>query len=129
MEISGFDEVAEAFTVIPARMAPKIKGVVSKGALNVKKQLQAEASKSSSFGVIAASIGYDLTETSAGGGTSVEAEIGPQRERNDSAGLLGAYWGWSKGGGGSLPDPLIALEAEAPNFLDAIFQLTGELDG
>jgi hypothetical protein len=129
MEASGFDEVAEALTSIPAQMAPKVKGVVSRGALNIKRQLQEEARSSPSFRPLARSIGFDLVEGSFGGDTAVEASIGPDKSRDGAAGLLGGYFGWSKGGGGSLPDPVNALLEEAPNFLENIFQLTERLEG
>lgn len=129
MEASGFDEVAEALTSIPARMAPKVRGIVSKGALNIKQQLQAEARTSRSFRPVARSIGFDLVEGSFGGDSAVEASIGPEKSRDGAGGLLGAYYGWSKGGGGSLPDPMAALMEEAPNFLESMFQLTEGLEG
>ena len=114
-----FAELAADLASAPGRVEREVKQVVSKGSLNVKNQLVREASGSSHFKGVARSIGYDLTVTAA----YVEGEIGPQKERNAAAGLLGAYWGWSKGGGGSLPDPLGALEAEKPNVTNALERL------
>lgn len=125
--MSDLDDLAEDLTAIPAAMVPKVKGVVSKGALNIKKQLQAEARQSPHFKGLARSIGYDLVVGEFAGDASIEASIGPDKARNDSAGLLMAYWGQSRGGGGSLPDPINALLEEAPNFLENIFQLTERL--
>lgn len=106
---------------IEARLVPKIKPVVSKGALNIKNQLVREANESTHFSSLSRAIGYELSE----GADGVEAEIGPQKERNAAAGLLGAYWGWSRGGGGTLPDPLLALEAEEPRFVQSIAEVAG----
>ena len=122
------DEVAAlaaSLSSAPGRVEREVKQVVSKGSLNVKNQLMREAGASTHFKGLARSIGYDLTATAA----FVEGEIGPQKERNAAAGLLGAYWGWSRGGGGTLPDPLGALEAEQPNVTAALEQLVGEILG
>lgn len=105
----------------PERVMREVKAVVSKGSLNIKNQLISEASGSRSFGQIARAIGYDMTET----GNSVESEIGPDSSRNSAGGLLMAYYGQSRGGGGTLPDPIGALEAEGPNFIAALERLDG----
>lgn len=114
--MSDLERLASDLSASPERVMREVRQSVSKGSLNIKKQLIAEASGSSSFGQLARSIGYDLAVT----GNSVEAEIGPQKSRDGSAGLLMAYWGQSRGGGGSLPDPLGALEAEGPNLINAL---------
>jgi hypothetical protein len=117
--VSDLEALATDLTSAPRRVAREVKQVVSKGSLNVKNQLIQEASGSAHFGQVARSIGYDLTVTDA----YVEGEIGPQKERDMSAGLLGAYWGWSKGGGGTLPDPIGALQAEEPKVAEALERL------
>lgn len=106
---------------VEARVVPKVKPVVSRGALNIKNQLVREANESGHFSALSRAIGYELSE----GADGVEAEIGPQKERNAAAGLLGAYWGWSRGGGGTLPDPLLALEAEEPRFIEGLAKVAG----
>lgn len=105
----------------PDRVMREVKQVVSKGALNVKQQLIGEAQGSRSFRSIGRSIGYDLNTTA----DSVEGEIGPDKSRNSSAGLLMAYYGQSRGGGGTLPDPLLALQAEEPGFIAALENVAG----
>ena len=119
--MSDFDELASDLASSPERVMREVKSVVSKGSLNIKNQLVSEAQGSRSFGQIARSIGYELTET----GNSVEGEIGPDSSRNSAGGLLMAYYGQSRGGGGTLPDPLGALEAEGPNFIAALERLDG----
>lgn len=111
--------LAASLSSAPGRVEREVKQVVSKGSMNIKNQLIREARTSDSFYHLALSIGYDITETDA----YIEGEIGPQKERHASAGLLGAYWGWSKGGGSSLPDPLGALEAEQPRMSEALTRL------
>ena len=117
--MSDITELAALLALASGRVEREVKQVVSKGSLNVKNQLMREAAGSTHFKGLARSIGYDLTVTSA----FVEGEIGPQKERNAAAGLLGAYWGWSNGGGGTLPDPIGALEAEEPNVTEALARL------
>lgn len=115
------EHLASDLASSPERVMREVSAVVSKGSLNIKNQLIQEASTSPSFRSVARSIGYDLNVD----GNSAEGLIGPQKERDGAAGLLGAYWGWSKGGGGSLPDPINALEAEAANFTDALQNIAG----
>lgn len=105
----------------PDRVVREVKQVVSKGSLNVKQQLVSEAQGSRSFRSLGRSIGYDLNSTA----DSVEGEIGPDKSRNSSAGLLMAYYGQSRGGGGTLPDPLLALQAEEPGFVAALENVAG----
>ena len=104
-------------------MVRALPGVVKKGAGNIKKTMQADFSRSKSFGHIARTISYD-TRIGAGG---VEAEVGPDKSRGGGARLAHiAYWGGSRGGGASVRDPAHALEAEGDNFENAIGKL---LDG
>lgn len=102
-----------------ASTAREVRAVVTKGALNIKEQLRAEASGSTHFGQVARSINFDVRETSGG----VEAEIGPDKQRSPS-GKLGniAYFGTSRGGG-TLPDPEGALQAEGERFERALLDL------
>ena len=105
------------------RIKTDARAVIAKGALNIKSQMMAEASKSRHL-KIARVISYDLRDTAGG----VEAEIGPTKGGEGSlAGIAyfgGSSWrgrekpgrGWQQGpgGGGTIPDPQGALEAEAP---------------
>ena len=135
--MSDFDELASDLASSPERVMREVRQVVSKGALNIKKQLISEAQGSQSFGRIAATINYDTKVD----GNSAEAEIGPNKgvatpwgsrrgsrpgSDGSAASLAGfAYFGGSRGGGATLPDPLLALEAEEPNFIAALERLDG----
>lgn len=121
IDASELNQLAADFTNVSAHVIPKVKGVVSKGALNVKNQLVAEAGQSPHFKQLARAIGYELTADDDG----IEAAIGPEKERNAAGGLLGAYWGWSRGGGGTLPDPAVALADEEPKFVENIAKVAG----
>ena len=99
----------------------KVAAVVTKGAVNIRAQLKGEASASSHFR-LASQISYDLRF----GFTGIEAEVGPEKR---GAGNLAniAYFGGSHGGGGTLPDPRGALDAETPKFIKALEDLAGEV--
>lgn len=119
-DASDFQRAATDLRAAGRSLDGEIRPALSKGALNVKNQLQAEARRSRHFR-IERHISYDLRTA---GGT-LEAEIGP--EAVGAGNLLGAYFGWSNGGGGTLPDPKGALEAEGPRFEDAIGDILDRL--
>lgn len=93
----------------------QIRPVVNKGALNIKNQLRDEMASSRHFKGVASAISYDLDPDSFG------AEIGPSSEGGSPGNLANiAYFGGSNGGGGTVPDPSSALEAEGPRFIEAL---------
>ena len=118
MAVDDFSQL-DAFAAVLAQavpsIQPKVKAVVSKGALNIKKQLREEAEKSLHFKGVAWTISYDITEDAG----EVGAEVGPEKK---AAGNLGniAYFGGVHGGGATLPDPQLALEVEADRFIAAL---------
>ena len=124
-DTNELEQLAADFQAIPARLVPKVRGVVAKGALNVKNQLRREARESEHFGVIEPTIDYDLVVGEFGGDASIEASIGPNATSGGAALLAGAYYGWSRGGGGTLPDPVMALEEEEPKFVENLATLAG----
>lgn len=100
----------------------KVRPIVSKGALNIKNQMQKDAQSSQHFGQIAPTIDYDINQTSDG----FEAEVGPNKARGGSASLAGiAYFGSSRPGGGTLPDPVHALNDEAGRFVENLAKAAG----
>lgn len=92
----------------------KVRPAIAKGALNVKKQMRDEAAQSQHFR-IAHTISYDLT----GNRDFAQAEIGPVKGGAGSLANI-AYFGGAHGGGGTIPDPQGAADAEAPNLEKAI---------
>lgn len=109
---SDFSELRKLIQDL-GQLAPEVKaearGVLQKGALNIKRQMQAEASATRHYN-FAHRITYETKDTAGG----VEAEIGP--ETGGVASLAGiAYFGGVNGGGGTIADPQGALDAEAPN--------------
>ena len=90
--------------------------VVSKGALNIKTDMQTElrGSGNAGFRYVASTVSYDLED---GGMTAV---IGPTKPRGALANI--AYFGSYKGGG-TREDPVEALNREAPRFEQALAQV------
>ena len=126
IDMSEVRQLAVEFKQVPAAMRHRAQPVVAKGLVNIKEQLQREmrgrlTPKSTAVGNrIAAFISYDLDADGFGG------EVGPRKE---GAGNLAniAYFGGAHGGGGTVPDPRGALEAEAPRFEKALADMAAEL--
>ena len=117
-----FDSLAADLASSPERVMREIRQVVSKGSLNIKQQLVEDARGSEWFGKISLAMNYEITET----GNSVESEIGPEKEKHKAASLWPiAYFGGSNGGGGTLPDPINAMEAEEPKLIAFLEALDG----
>jgi len=118
-DTSDLDGLIRDFGKIPADMVPKVRGVVSKAAVNTKKIMRRDARGSRAFEQIARTIDYDLTVR----GDVVEAEIGPSG--GGSASLAGiAYFGTSRPGGGTVRNPEDAMLEEAPRFYEFAFKAT-----
>lgn len=103
---------------VPDRVAQQVPAVVSRGALNIKKQLKREMGASRSFGSVSRAISYDLSSFSGFGGGEYKAEIGPEKGSPGSLANI-AYFGTSRGGG-TVPTPDGALAAEGPRFESAL---------
>ena len=117
VDVSELRKLAFDLSNAPKLVRSEARAVVSKGALSIKNQMRDEVARSRHFR-FAHTISYDMRMT----GDTVEAEIGP--EPGGVGSLAGfAYFGGVNGGGGTVPDPQGALDAEAPNvekYLDAL---------
>lgn len=117
LDDSQLRALSQDLGLVPNGLLPKVRGVVKKGALNVKNTMQADLRASSSFHHAARSVDFEEVSSGAFGQTAIAAEIGPNKSRANTAGLAGfAYFGGSLGGGGTVRDPAEALAEEAPNF-------------
>ena len=106
-------------------IAPQVRGVMTKGALNIKNVLQADMKASRYFKGVASSITYETKVER----DAIEVEIGPDKSKGDGEGGLaniayfgGTGWGGSQSGG-TVADPQLALDAESPvieRFLEEI---------
>jgi hypothetical protein len=129
IEVEGLAPLAADMRAATDRLRKDIGQVVSKGALNIKQQIRNDFRASSYFGKtgIVSTIKYNRKDTA----DSIEAEIAPYLDNDGTGGLTGiAIHGGSRGGGGTVADPIHALQAEAPNFTEALAALAGTvLDG
>lgn len=115
LDVSELRSFAADLTSASLKAVLAVRPAVSKGALNIKTQMRAEMGESAHFRQVVPAIDYDLLD----GGLT--AEIGPDTT-GETVGDLAhiAYFGGSPGGGGTVPDPIRALEAEAPKFEKAL---------
>lgn len=120
-EVRAFAAVLDAAGAATER---QVAAVVERGALNIKNQLVAEMGSGGTGGRVAATISYDITSSSVFGGGHIEAEIGPVKGGSGSLANF-MYFGTSTGGG-HIPDPSGALEAEIPRFENALLALMAE---
>lgn len=117
-------EFAKDLRAAGSGIASKVLPVVHKGAGNIKRQQRAEMRASKHFKGVARTIDYTMKfgtgSRAAGGAGAIEAEIGPRSGRGSPGALANiAYFGGSRGGG-TVPDPKGALEAEGPRFERAL---------
>lgn len=118
IDFSQVDRLADDLLDVPAETRPKFRAVISKGALNIKNGMRAEASGGHSYRHFPRSITYDLTG-------EFEAEIGPDKALVQGA--LGnlLYFGRSKTAGVlNINGP---LEREAPRTVDAIADVAEDI--
>ncbi|WP_314325442.1 hypothetical protein [Paenarthrobacter ilicis] len=123
MEIDGseLNDLGDSFAQAASRIIPETRKVVEKGSLNVKKDIQASF-RGSSFEGAVRNIRYRVENTEDG----IEGSIAPYLEQEGYGSLVGiALYGSSRGGGGTVVDPLVALQAEAPRFEKALSDVVG----
>lgn len=101
-------ELSVSIRRVPAAVEDEVRAVIQKGSLNIKNQMISEARGHRHFPRLAGSITYE-THILPGG---IVGEIGP--DKGVLAGI--AYFGTSKPGGKTVPDPKGALDAEAPSI-------------
>lgn len=104
-DTSQVDDLAQDLARAGSDVERKAEPVIERGALNIKNQLREEMQASAHFRPVARAISYDRD--------GLEADIGPERGSPGSLANI-AYFGSSRGGG-TVPDPIHALEAEVPN--------------
>ena len=106
---------------VPAKVVIGVRPAVVKAGVNMKNQLREEMDKSKHFKA-SRSINFDVSD----GGLAVA--VGPSKGKPGSIANI-AYFGGVNGGGGTVPDPRGALDAEAPRFEKALTDLVGEILG
>lgn len=106
--IDQIDQLSADLRALPEHARSDARQVIKRGAVSVKRQLVSEMQTSPSFRGVASAISFDMEERAG----SVEAVIGPTKGAPGSLANI-AYWGGSRGGG-TVPEPMGALQAEAP---------------
>lgn len=102
---------------VPAKLAANVVKVIPKTGLAMKKRMQADFRQSTYFKQIAKSVDYDVKRLGFGGDAVIQVEVGPNKSRDTSASLAGiAYFGSSRSGGATVPDPVVPMRLEAPVF-------------
>ena len=117
IDTSEVRELVADMRQVEPRLARRLRPTVTKGALNIRRDLRRQMGSSRHFKGFA-DISYDLDPDGFG------AEIGPDRPgRGQGANL--AYFGTSRGGG-TVEDPIEALHREESAFLDNLAQAAEE---
>lgn len=116
-DISGLAEFIADLRELPEHARGDARQVLSKAGVNIKRQLVAEMSSSRSFGQVASAISYEIHDRAG----SIELVAGPTKGSPGSLANI-AYWGGSRGGG-TVPDPRGALDAEAPVAAEYLLDL------
>ena len=121
IDSSELREFSSELGRVPTKVVTGVRPAVVKAGVNMKNQLREEMDKSKHFKA-SRSINFDVSD----GGLAVE--VGPSKGKPGSIANI-AYFGGVNGGGGTVPDPRGALEAEAPRFEKALTDLVGEILG
>lgn len=111
----------------PSELAPKVNAVIFKGAMKIKGTMQEQMRGSTHFKGAAPAIDFDMID----GDDSVAAEIGPKTGPGETGGAAGIAYGTGvfggARGGGSVRDPIVDLEEEAPHVEKALADLLGDI--
>lgn len=117
-DASELRKLAHDFGLVGPKVAAKIKPIMGKTGLAMKKRMQADLKGSAHFKQIAQSVDYDVKSFGAFGSGMIQVEIGVSMDRGSAPGLNHiAYYGDSRGGGGTVPDPIVPMRLEEPVFL------------
>lgn len=102
---------------VPAAAEDQVRKVLQKAALNIKKDLQQEATETTYFPRVAASISYETYAEAGGWVAEIGPEIGNPKGHARAQGSLAwiAYEGTARTAP-TFPDPSGALEREAEAF-------------
>lgn len=116
-DISGLTEFVADLRALPEHARGDARQVLAKAGVNIKRQLVAEMGASRHFGQVASAISYEIQERAG----SIELVAGPTKGSPGSLANI-AYFGTSRGGG-TVPDPRGALDAETPTASSYLLDL------
>lgn len=127
-DADGLDDLVVDLHSVPEKLMPKVRGVVSKGALNIKGDWADRWKGHPSIRHLPRAINYDVTS----GRDFAEAEIGPDpgKRQGNMAHLI--EFGRAEYGSvrnAPIPGGVPALTAEEPRFVQALADLGEEVVG
>lgn len=115
--MSEIYELARDLGKIPETLTRNVSKVIPKTGMAMKKRMQKDFKSSKHFRQVAESVSYEVKEHSFGGSGVIQVEVGVDMQRGSAPGLNHiAYFGDSRGGGGTVPDPVVPMRLEAPVF-------------
>lgn len=117
---NDLDKLAADLGLAADSIAARALPVISKGALNIKTDMRADAAGSGHFRM-ARSITYEMVTDA----ESVGALVGPVKGHAGSLANI-AYFGGVHGGGGTVRDPTEPMNAEAPALTTNLLALLNE---
>jgi hypothetical protein len=121
MTVTGVDKIVAEFAMAEQRTLPEVMAVVSRGAVQIKKDWAQRWGGLKHAPALPRSIGYDLFATP----LRVGADIGP--DKNKPQGALGNLVEFGSLNNSPRPGGSPALDAEAPKFIAAMEALTKKL--
>lgn len=122
MRTQGLRELIADLDKAQSAAIDEVRGVVAKGALNIKNDWRRRWSGHPHIPLLPRAINYDIRMER---GTGVEAEIGPDKDRPQ--GPLGNLIEFGTATSAPLPGGLPALEAETPRYERALADLSERL--
>lgn len=121
VDTSELDAFAVHLGRASRRLVPEARLSMRRAGVNIKRQLREEMGASTHFKPVERAISFDEVQSF----TSFGVEVGPEKGSPGSLANI-AYFGGSRGGG-TVPDPIGALRAEAPRFMEALSEIAGRL--
>lgn len=121
VRVEGLTEVQILFVAAASKALPEAKGVVGRGAFQIKKDWRQRWSGHVHIPVLPYAIGYDTTVRAG----TVESEIGP--DQGTPQGPLAGIIAWGSPTSAPLPGPLEAIAAEEPRFVAAMHAMAAKL--
>lgn len=120
-KVTGLGELIDDLRSASDRAVEEFRKVVSKGALNIKNDVKERWSGLAHAPAIPHAISYDTKTT----GTTVSAEIGPDKAKRQGA--LGNFLEYGSVNNAPIPALGPALDAEEPRFAKALEDVAASL--
>lgn len=126
VDTSEIRSLAADMRAYPEELRRHTRPILDRSSLRVTRRHREEMRAHRYFRYAARAIGYDVHVGGFGDTGVYEAEIGPDKSRSGGAIANIAYFGTSRGGG-TVPDPQIAAEAEFPAMVSALADMMEEV--